>query len=186
MAALYGRYREPGLRFAKGLMSGSQDAEDVLHDAFANAVGAIRNGYGPTDVFGAYLYTAIRSVANTFRKKQGREQPTPDEDMDPEPVEDLGLEAVLSLFENERIAAAMRSLPVRWRTVLWHAEALGEAPRDIAPLMGISANAASALLLRARAGLRAAYEKQGPARGSTVRKQEKSALDRKSTKDRLQ
>jgi hypothetical protein len=37
---------------------------------------------------------------------------------------------------------------------------MGEPPRNIAPLMGIEANAVSALLIRARKGLRAAYEAQ--------------------------
>lgn len=160
MAVLYERYREPGLRFIRGLMSGAQESEDVLHDGFAKAVGAIRNGYGPTDVFGPYLNTAIRSVAMTFWNKRGREQPAPDEDLDPGPVDDQGLETVLSVFEHEHVAAAMRSLPERWRTVLWYAEVMGEKPRNIAPILGIEANAVSALLIRARAGLRTAYEQQ--------------------------
>ncbi|MDP9904665.1 RNA polymerase sigma factor [Arthrobacter bambusae] len=159
-AVLYERYREPGLRFVRGLMSGVQEAEDVFHEGFVKAVGAIRNGHGPTDVFGAYLNTSIRSAASTFWMKRGREQPVPDEELDPGPVEDPGLEAALSLFEHEKVAAAMRSLPERWRIVLWHAEVLGVPPRDIAPMLGVGANAVSALLLRARAGLRAAYERQ--------------------------
>lgn len=163
MAVLYERHRGPGLRFIKALMSGTQDAEDVFHAAFTKAVAAIRNGNGPTDIFGAYLNTAIRSAANTVWKKQTREQPAPDEDLDPVPMEDHRLETALSLSEHEQIAIAMRSLPVRWRTVLWYAEVLGEKPRDIAPVMGIGPNAVSALLIRARAGLRAAYEQQtGP------------------------
>lgn len=161
MAILYERYREPGLRFVRGVMSGVQEAEDVFHEGFTKAVTAIRNGCGPTDVFGAYLNTSIRSAANTFWMKQGRERPVPDEDLDPGPVEEPGLEAALSLFEREKVAAAMRSLPERWRIVLWHAEVLGEPPRDIAPVLGIGANAVSALLIRARAGLRAAYQQQG-------------------------
>ena len=36
----------------------------------------------------------------------------------------------------------------------------GGGARDIAPVMGIGTNAVSALLIRARAGLRAAYQKQ--------------------------
>jgi RNA polymerase sigma factor (sigma-70 family) len=163
MAVLYERYRELGLRFVRGLMSGVQEAEDVFHEAFAKAVGAVRNGYGPTDVFGAYLNACIRSVAATFWMKSGRERPAPDEDLDPGPVEDPRLETALSLVEHDRVAAAMRSLPERWRIVLWHAEVQGLRPREIAPLMGIGANAVSALLLRARAGLRAAYEQQTPA-----------------------
>lgn len=163
MAVLYERYREPGLRFIRGLMSGAQESEDVLHDAFAKAVGAIRNGYGPTDVFGPYLSTAIRSVAMTFWNKRVREQPAPDEDLDPGPVDDQGLETVLTVFEQEHVAAAMRSLPERWRTVLWYAEVMGEKPRNIAPILGLEPNAVSALLIRAKAGLRTAYEQQsGP------------------------
>ncbi|MGX9898982.1 RNA polymerase sigma factor [Arthrobacter sp. SA17] len=70
------------------------------------------------------------------------------------------METVLSVFEHEHVSAAMRTLPERWRIVLWHAEVMGEPPRNIAPLLGIEANAVSSLLIRARAGLRAAYEQQ--------------------------
>ena len=158
MAVLYERHREMGLVFARGLMSSRQEAEDVLQEAFVKAFSAIRNGYGPTDIFAAYLNTSIRSVANTFWKKYAREQPAPDEDLDTGPEEDPRLETVLALFEHERIALAMKSLPERWRTVLWHAEVMGWMPRDIGPLMGIEPNAVSALLIRARKGLRRAYE----------------------------
>ena len=167
MAVLYERYRDSGLRFTRSLMAGAQDAEDVFHDGFTKTVGAIRNGHGPTDVFGPYLNTSIRSVAMTFWKKSGRERPAPEKDLDPGPVEDPGLETVLSVSEHERVAAAMRSLPERWRTVLWHAEILGKRPREIAPVLGIEANAVSALLIRARTGLRAAYGHQnGPDAGA--------------------
>lgn len=160
MGALYERHREHGLRFARALMSGPQEAEDVLHEAFTRAVSAIRNGHGPTSTFGPYLSTCIRSAATALWKKQSREKPAPVEDLDPGPSEDPALENALSVFEHEDIAVAMRSLPKRWRTVLWHAEVMGEPPRDIAPILGIEPNAVSALLIRARAGLRAAYELQ--------------------------
>jgi DNA-directed RNA polymerase specialized sigma24 family protein len=58
------------------------------------------------------------------------------------------------------IAAAMRTLPARWRTVLWHGDVMGLPPREIAPILEIEANAVSSLLFRARAGLRAAYALQ--------------------------
>ncbi|WP_404502109.1 RNA polymerase sigma factor [Arthrobacter sp. GAS37] len=172
MTVLYERYRGPGLQFAIGLMGGTQEAEDVLHDAFVKVVCALRNGNGPSDVFGAYLFTSIRSVANRYWKKLGNEQPTPDEDLDPIPFQDPGLESALSLFEQKDIAAAMRSLPDRWRLVLWYAEVLGEKPRDIAPVMEIRANAVSALLNRAKTGLRAAYEEQATAGPAASRRGE--------------
>ncbi|MFK4637181.1 RNA polymerase sigma factor [Paenarthrobacter histidinolovorans] len=157
MSMLYERYRAPGLRFIRSLMSGSQEAEDVFHEAFTKAVSAIRNGFGPSDVFGAYLNTAIKSVVNTLWSQQRKEQPTPDDDMNAESAEDPGLDNALSLGEHEHILVAMRSLPARWREVLWYSEVMGATPREIAPIMGISSNAVSALRIRARAGLRAAY-----------------------------
>lgn len=160
MAILYGRYRVSGLIFTRALLSNAQEAEDVLHEAFAKAFGAIRNGSGPTTVFAPYLNTSIRSVALTFWKKAGRERPAPQEDLDTM-VDEPGLENALYLAEHGHIAAAMRTLPQRWRTVLWHAEVLGQKPREIAPVLGIESNAVSALLIRARAGLRAAYAEIG-------------------------
>lgn len=160
MAILYGRYRVSGLTFTRALISSAQEAEDLLHEAFVKAFGAIRNGSGPTTVFAPYLNTSIRSVALTSWKKAGRERPTPHEDLDTT-VEDPGLENAVFIAEHGHIAAAMRTLPQRWRTVLWHAEVLGKKPRDIAPVLGIEPNAVSALLIRARAGLRAAYAKIG-------------------------
>jgi RNA polymerase sigma factor (sigma-70 family) len=162
MAVLYERHKGQALRFARALLSGPQDAEDIVHEAFAKAVSAIRNGYGPTDTFGPYLGTCVRSVASSLWRQQSRERPALSEDLDPGAYEDPALERALSLFEHEDVAAAMRTLPARWRTVLWYAEVMGEPPRKIAPILGIQPNAVSALLIRARAGLRAAYEPQSP------------------------
>lgn len=162
MAALYERHRGPALTFARSLMSRAEDAEDILHEAFVNAVRAIRNGFGPSDAFAPYLTTCVRSVANTAWKKRAKEKTSPLEYLDAiaVAVEDPALETVLNEFQHEHVAAAMRTLPERWRTVLWHAEVMGSRPRDIAPLLGIEANAVSSLLIRARKGLRAAYELQ--------------------------
>lgn len=160
MAQLYERHRAPGLQFARSLLNSLEDAEDVLHEAFTKSVSAIRNGYGPTDTFGPYLSTCVRSAANSLWTKRAQESPSCLDHLDAEAIEDPALETILSVFEHENIAAAMRSLPDRWRTVLWHAEVMGEPPRNIAPLLGIEPNAVSALLIRARAGLRAAYELQ--------------------------
>ncbi|WP_309106071.1 sigma-70 family RNA polymerase sigma factor [Arthrobacter sp.] len=160
MAQLYERHRVQGLQFARSLLNSSEDAEDILHEAFTKAVSAIRNGFGPTDTFGPYLSTCVRSVVNSLWTKRAQESTSCLSHLDAEAVEDPALETILSVFEHENIAAAMRSLPERWRTVLWHAEVMGEPPRNIAPLLGIEPNAVSALLIRARAGLRAAYELQ--------------------------
>lgn len=172
MALLYDSHRDQALEFARSVMSEQQEAEDVLHEAFAKAVSAIRNGYGPDQNFGVYLSTCVRSAANSARKKQASANPATFEDLDLGSVELPALEAVLSVFEHDGVVAAMQTLPERWRTVLWHAEVMGDPPRDIARLMGIEPNAVSALLIRARKGLRAAFELQSAfaadARGDDV------------------
>lgn len=160
MAVLYERHRRQALAFARSLVSHPEDAEDVLAEAFAKAVSAIRNGAGPRENFAPYLTTCVRSAANTLWKKRSKELLVPTEELHPFGADDPELETVLHVVEHEHLAAAMRTLPERWRTVLWHAEVVGARPRDIAPLLGIEANAVSALLIRARKGLRAAYELQ--------------------------
>ncbi|MDR6688248.1 DNA-directed RNA polymerase specialized sigma24 family protein [Arthrobacter sp. 1088] len=58
---------------------------------------------------------------------------------------------------HDHVLAALQSLPERWQKVLWYTDVLQYKPREIAPLLGIAPNAVSALVLRARKGLRAAY-----------------------------
>lgn len=48
-------------------------------------------------------------------------------------------------------------MPERWRAVLWRIEIEDLRPREIAPLLGLTPNAVSALAVRAREGLREAY-----------------------------
>jgi hypothetical protein len=72
-------------------------------------------------------------------------------------VEDTSLAAILHRDDPELVMKAFQSLPHRWMTVLWHAEVEREPPRRIAPILGIEPGAVSALLLRARKGLREAY-----------------------------
>ena len=52
------------------------------------------------------------------------------------------------------VAVAFRSLPERWRSVLWLTEVEGIPAREAAPMLGVSANGLAQLAVRARAGLR--------------------------------
>jgi hypothetical protein len=67
------------------------------------------------------------------------------------------LASLLHRDDPELVMKAFQSLPLRWMTVLWHAEVEREPPRKIAPVLGMEPGAVSALLLRARKGLREAY-----------------------------
>jgi RNA polymerase sigma factor (sigma-70 family) len=55
------------------------------------------------------------------------------------------------------ISEAFDQLPERWRQVLVAVEIEGRRPAQLAPELGLSPNAVSALVARARRGLRVAY-----------------------------
>jgi len=55
------------------------------------------------------------------------------------------------------VATAFRNLPERWRVTLWLTEVEGLSPSEAASVLGVSANGAAQLAVRARAGLRHRY-----------------------------
>jgi hypothetical protein len=61
------------------------------------------------------------------------------------------------VLDQSLAAQAFRKLPDQWQEVLWYTEVEGMAPRDVAPLLGLTANAVAALAYRAREGLRASW-----------------------------
>ena len=152
---LYSRHYDAGLRFARRLMTNKADAEDIAQEAFLKVAAAMGRGNGPDVVFRPYLLRTVRTAAADRWNEQAKE--TPMANTGDSPVEDASLAAVLHRDNPELVMKAFQSLPVRWMTVLWHAEVEREPPRRIAPVLGMEPGAVSALLLRARKGLREAY-----------------------------
>ncbi|WP_082369312.1 sigma-70 family RNA polymerase sigma factor [Arthrobacter sp. ERGS1:01] len=149
---LWERHRQAALRAATSLTS-DHDPEDLVQEAFLRILTAIRSNAGPREVFRAYLYTVLRSISMSWKSPHGA---TTDLDIldyvsDPE-----------DSFENQIIdksitGRAFASLRPEWRTVLWYSEVEGMTPRDIAPLLGMTANTIAALTYRAREGLRVSW-----------------------------
>jgi RNA polymerase sigma factor (sigma-70 family) len=136
-------------------MANKADAEDIAQEAFLKVTAAMERGNGPEAMFRPYLLRAIRTAAADRWNEQVKETPT--DNTGDTPVEDASLAALLHRDDPELVMKAFQSLPHRWMTVLWHAEVEREPPRRIAPILGIEPGAVSALLLRARKGLREAY-----------------------------
>ena len=125
-------------------------ADDVVSEAMTAILNAIDRGHGPIDSFRPYLLTAIRRKAQAHhasRELAGEVF----EEADP-----LDITAALDQ-QGTPLVDAFADLPERWRHVpVWfHLD--GEPLADVAARLGLSPNATSALLYRARAGLRAAY-----------------------------
>lgn len=163
-AALFIRYSYAAQRLARHLGQ-KEDSEDVVAESFAQVLDLVRRGKGPEHAFRAYLFTTVRHECGRRAKARRRVMPTDDVEQIDQPVE-FGA-GQLDGFERSAIRAAYESLPQRWRTVLWHLDVEGRKPHELAPLMDLSSNSISALVYRARSGLREAYLQQHVKRDGT-------------------
>lgn len=156
-AALYNRYAYPALRLARHLGM-REEAEDVVSESFARILDLVGRGKGPTSNFRSYLFTTVRHEAGHRAKARQKILPTDDESQI-DTVVPFG-DSQLDAFERTTIRAAYESLPARWQTVLWHLDVEGHKPQELAEALDVSPNSVSALVYRARSGLRQAYLQQ--------------------------
>lgn len=151
---LFERHRQAASRLARHLIPGP-DADDLVSEAFVRVLGVLQEGKGPDEFFRAYLLSSIRRLHLDRIRSNKRVRSTDDEAELDRAVEFVDPAAMR--FERSAAAEAFASLPERWQLVLWHLDVEGQKPADIAPLLGMSANSVSALVYRAREGLRQAY-----------------------------
>jgi RNA polymerase sigma factor (sigma-70 family) len=155
---LWERYEAEARASARFLTRSRDEADDVVAEAFARVLRAIHGGAGPTEAFRPYLMTALRRTA--WRRQEARRMESRlDGDTglatdDEPPPEAIALDG--------EMARAFSCLSPRWQTVLWMAEVEGRTTAEIGAHLGLSANAAAALLGRARDGLRRAYGEATP------------------------
>lgn len=152
---LYRRHVLPARRFAARL-AGSAAADDLVSEAFANVLTALRGGHGPDARFLPYLLTTVRHGAYRAAVLARRAVPVDDlESMsDTTPMAPDELDALL---ESRELVDAFRSLPDRWQEVLWHTALDGASAEQTADRMQLNPSSAAALAYRARKGLRQAY-----------------------------
>jgi RNA polymerase sigma factor (sigma-70 family) len=150
------RRHEPDARaFARHLTHSNHEADDVVAEAFAKVLRAIHGGAGPTEAFRPYLRTAVRRT--WWRRSTVRPLAALDEDdrvAAPVP-DDVGFDGAA--------CRAFRRLNPRWQTVLWLADIQGRSSAEVGTALGLSPNAAAALIGRAREGLRRAYDDESAA-----------------------
>ncbi|MQY16699.1 hypothetical protein SRB5_69010 [Streptomyces sp. RB5] len=164
---LYRRHAEAVRRYARTCCRDADTADDLTAEVFARTLQAVRGGAGPRTAVRAYLLTSVRRVAAGWTRTSRREQlvedfavfatqaarPSVDDD-----TLDLGADVrAMHAAEQSMAVQAFRSLPERWQTVLWHTTVEDESPQDVAPLLGLTANATAVLAHRAREGLKQAY-----------------------------
>jgi hypothetical protein len=106
--------------------------------------------------FRPYLLACVRNAA-VDRHRRTRKLDLRDEVPEQAAVAGDPDEIVLADLERNLVGEALRTLPERWRTVLWLTEVEGMTPTEVSSVIGIKPNAVAALSYRAREGLREAY-----------------------------
>lgn len=153
---LYRRHAPAVRSVARRHVRADADVEDITSEAFTRVLEKIREGAGPESFFRAYVCTTVSRLAYAQTARSGKFAPEADMDQFDSP-EDRYTDPVMRSYESAVVTRAYKSLPERWRGALWYSEVDGMHAREIAPLLGLSANGVSALLVRAREGLRNAY-----------------------------
>jgi RNA polymerase sigma factor (sigma-70 family) len=156
--ALFQRHVAAANHLARQLSRNPAEADDLVSEAFAKVLDALRAGRGPEKAYRAYLLTALRHTAYDRTRRSKKVDLVED-------VADVATDALTVPFTDTAIegldrslaAKAFAALPERWQAVLRYTEIEGLSPAEAAPLLGLKANAVSALAYRARAGLRTAY-----------------------------
>jgi len=157
---LYQRHVHAARALARQLAGSAAEADDLVADAFAKVLDALRAGGGPETAFRAYLLTALRNTAYDRARRDRRLRLADDvgavagvEEVTSVPFQD----PAVATLERSLACRAFTSLPERWQAVLWQTEVEGRSPAELAPRFGLTTNGVAVLAHRAREGLKKAY-----------------------------
>lgn len=154
-AELWRRHARAVAAAARGFTNA--EAEDVAQETFLRILQRVRAGHGPTSAFRPYAIATARNVAvSVSRCRTFAEIPmAPEESHLDRPTDDPDVgERVLG---GRFTRGVFQSLPASWQRVLWYRDVDDLSVGDIAARLGLSENAASALLRRAREGFKRAW-----------------------------
>jgi len=151
-AVVWERHRHAAKAAARGIAP-TLDPDDIVSDAYLKIFELTLQGGGPRGAFRPYLYRVIRSAA--IDRLRSPEIPSDELDQIPDlhelgPWED-------GAFDLNAVSRAFETLNDRWQAALWYTEVEGMPPREVALLLGMSANSVSALAVRAREALRSSW-----------------------------
>jgi RNA polymerase sigma factor (sigma-70 family) len=150
---LYRRHIDGANRVARVVTASTEEAQDVVSEAFMRVLDRLQHGGGPEGELSPYLNTIVRRLA-IDRYRASRRLPAEPTLFEVMPVSD---DPIAHSTDRDLVRRAFETLPDRWQQVLWHTEIEGRSPASLAPTLGSTPNAVAALAYRAREGLRQAY-----------------------------
>jgi RNA polymerase sigma factor (sigma-70 family) len=150
LGELFRRHRRSALAVARRQLRSPSDVDDAVAEAFTRSFERLSTLRSP-ERFRAFLLAIVRSVASDRRRAAARSHP--DGQLEHRPAAGDVEAAVLSGEASRSLLTAVERLPARQRYAVrrfyWD-----EVPvADLARELGVSVNAATQLLFRARAGL---------------------------------
>ncbi|MBX2797764.1 MAG: sigma-70 family RNA polymerase sigma factor [Myxococcales bacterium] len=156
----------------------SVDAEDVAHDVLIRALGRLDRLTRP-DGFRAWLWAITWRVLREHERRPWRKRWLLDgKDRDEgSPGDESGLEHQLApdagIEGRQRLGLVhdvLQALPLRERTLLWHAYVDGRTRRQIAEVTGLPEGTVNRQLTRARKRFRKEAERRGLQPGATPKR----------------
>ena len=156
---LYRRHADAVRRYARTCCRDNFTAEDLAGEVFARTLQALRAGKGPDLAVRAYLLTAVRNIAATWTRSDRREQLVDDftlfaatsPSVASVNVTDPGADTwAMAEIDQSLVVRAFSRLDADDRMLLWHTEVEREPPREVALLIGKTANATAVQASRAR------------------------------------
>ena len=153
---LYRRHSGAAWGVAQAAAANGHDAADAVSEAFTRMLTALAGGRLAPDVpFRPYLLVTTRNVAMDQHRRAARNDALPTSLILTLPAASAGPgEKALDSADAGFVSEAFRSLPERYRTVLWLTEVEGMTASEVGARLGLTANNAAQLAHRARTSLR--------------------------------
>ena len=177
---IHDRYHDRLLAYARHMLLGNSEAEDIVQDVFLRAYGALRTGEREIAVR-PWLYRVAHNRCIDYVRR------APAAPLQPDELLPGGIDPVAAAEQREdlrRLVADLHALPEQQRSALIIRELEGLTYDDLATTLGVTVPAVKSLLVRARTGLVEA----GEARATdcaVIREQLALAVDRPGRPPRL-
>ena len=161
---LVGRYREPVVRLAYRLTHDADEANDIAQDAFLRAYRRLGD-FEAERPFARWLFVIARNASLDALRRRKRaaafvpEQSAESQVADPE-------ETVLRADEAERVRAALRTLPPRYRDAIELYYLHGLRYREVADALDVPLGTVKTLISRAKRRLRDEFAARPMARAA--------------------
>ena len=134
------------------------NGEDAVADAFDSVFHALLAGGGPETSFRGYLFRTINTQLIRRWERQQRSTSLDEFEFElPDMDQPSSIESLSDDEQQQAAARAFSELPPRWRQAIEAVDVQGIRVKDFAEQSGMSQNAATVLLKRAREGLRRAW-----------------------------